>query len=98
MSRGTSAQARPSTVMPRTEASARPTDTPRESSLRVMPPADLAHAERLLAEQRYAQALEACRAVLAEEPGNLDAEHLLACVLTEAGRAPMAVMMLLRVV
>src|SRR2546423_156288 len=94
--------------MPRTDASARPADTPRESNSRrgggtrlacaPMPAADLARAERLLAEQRYAQALEACRAALAEDPGNLDAEHLLACVLVEAGRAPMAAMMLLHVV
>jgi predicted TPR repeat methyltransferase len=62
-----------------------------------MPPAELDHAVELFEGRRFAGALQACRDVLAADPGNVAAEHLLARVLTETGHAPMAAMMLQRV-
>src|SRR6476619_3438329 len=59
-----------------------------------MVPADLERARELFAAQRHAQALECCREILARDPGCSEAEHLLGRVLTEAGRAPIASMML----
>src|SRR5690349_3555277 len=62
-----------------------------------MASADLDRAKELFAEQRHSQALELCREILARDPGCSEAEHLLGRILTEAGRAPIASMMLQRV-
>src|SRR4051794_15984335 len=59
---------------------------------------ELARAAELLQQGRFSKALDACRAVLAAHPGDLDAEHLLARVLCESGRPAFAVMTLQHVV
>jgi predicted TPR repeat methyltransferase len=62
------------------------------------PPAELDRATELLFEGRFSRAMEACREVLARDPDNLEAEHLLARVLCESGRPSIAVMALQHVV
>lgn len=60
--------------------------------------AQLERAEDLLARWKFSQAAEHCRAALAEDPRNLEAEHLLGRILCEGGSAGFAALMLQRVV